>query len=182
MSPIRKEVTIGDCPASASGSSGMSVLPSYMPLRPFDGGSRFILGALVSPFGRKCAAISQTRVREALPVHRWISEGQWFQRNRAGEVRRYSCDWAERERYWVSQYDDLLNVTDGGLGAQQRRRMSSEVAEAIRLGTPFCQQCGDHLAAPRYHQGTQQFCLRACYQARSAESQDLFPSTSESEA
>lgn len=78
----------------------------------------------------------------------------------------------ERERYWISQCDGLLNVTDGGPGLSGHRYAGTEHAikngEARKTSSVFqCEECGGEFY--RKHSqavlGNSSFCSKSCYQA-----------------
>jgi hypothetical protein len=173
MRPIRKEVTIGDCSGVRIRFVGDERTAVIYAIAPFDGGSPVYIGSTSQSLRlRMRGHILDARAGSPLPVHRWVSErGSGFSVIVLEKCADIPATRAERERYWVSQYDDLLNVTDGGLGGsgtewtEERRR---RVAEAIRSGDTFsCQQCGDQFWRKRRDiiKGHNKFCSRACYQA-----------------
>lgn len=107
----------------------------------------------------------------AIPLHAWIRE-----RVSAGFVvevlerlngleRRH-----EREKYWVSQFNGLLNVTDGGPGMSGHRFAGTDhatrIADGLKTGDTFtCAACGSEFWRKRTEisKGNNKFCSRACY-------------------
>lgn len=167
-SPIKREVIIGDC-------AGMRVefVGYEKPVTIY----AILAGAETPVYIGSTSQLLQTRVRghihdaragSPLPIHNWI-RGQSGFRVEVLEICAATSR-EQRERHWVSQFDGLLNVTDGGAGASgtvwpaaRRARM----AEAMRTGGTFdCLQCGVEFWRKRreIEKGHNKYCSRGCYQ------------------
>jgi len=108
-----------------------------------------------------------------LPLHQWMRARREFgvtvlERTTA-ELRH------ERERFWVGQFDNLLNVTDGGPGMSGHRFAGSEhaarIAAKIKTGvTRECRTCGGQFyrKLSQSVKGNDLFCSRACSNRRAS--------------
>lgn len=105
-----------------------------------------------------------------LPIHEWLRAASAFQVIVLQDgVLEHSR--SERERFWVSQYPGLLNITDGGpggSGAAWSAERKERVAASIRSGDHFdCQTCGVQFWRKQREikLGQNKFCSRECYAA-----------------
>lgn len=106
-----------------------------------------------------------------LPIHEWMRQrpGGFYVR----VIEYVPVEQREdRERYWISQYSTLLNVTDGGPGMSGHKFAGTEharrIAEKIKTSGNFsCMQCSSEFYR-KHSQVIKQknkFCSRKCYQA-----------------
>lgn len=106
--------------------------------------------------------------RSNLPV------GRWLRKHPTAVVKTLEtvcagADWAKRESYWISQFDNLLNLTAGGEGLAGHTfsvEHRAKIGNALRLGANFpCETCGAVFwRRPRdIIVGNNRFCTRACY-------------------
>lgn len=107
----------------------------------------------------------------ALPLHQWMRANTRFG---VTVLERTTVDLRhERERFWVSQFADLLNVTDGGPGMSGHRFAGSahaaRIAAKIKTGvTRDCQTCGAtfYRKLSQSVKGNDLFCSRVCSNRR----------------
>lgn len=116
--------------------------------------------------------ISDAMKDSALPIHEWIRTREngftveVIERVIGGRNR------FEREQYWVSQFPDLLNVTDGGPGLSGHRYAGTEhaIENGMRRKTSIdftCIECGSVFYRKRSQAilGNSKFCSKDCYQS-----------------
>lgn len=105
-----------------------------------------------------------------LPVHCWIRDHEYFcvdTLEQAPLSKRHA-----KEKYWVSKFTGLLNLTDGGGGLSGHKFAGTEHARrinaALRTGAYCsCVFCGSQFWRKRREiaLGHDKFCTRGCYQA-----------------
>ena len=106
------------------------------------------------------------------PIHKWILEKDLVFNVRLLEsVEENKRE--ERERHWISQYENILNLTDGGKGLSGYSFAGTEHAEKIakrlRTGQHFnCIKCGTEFWRKKKDiiKYRNKFCSRECSNAR----------------
>jgi hypothetical protein len=170
-SPIKKEVVIGECAGTQVTFIG-DVRRVAIYAIALEHGHPVYVGSTSQPLRTRMRGhVHDAKAGSPLPIHEWM-------RQQPGGFTVEVLEWCDdrpstravREQYWVSKFEGLLNVTDGGLGgsgtvwpAERRERM----AAAIRNGGKFsCQQCGEEFWRKRRDilKGHNKFCSRGCYQ------------------
>lgn len=170
-SPIKREVVIGDCAGMRVEFVGVEKTVSIYAILPAGAGSPVYVGSTSQLVRNRIRGhILDAKAGSSLPIHVWIRLQSGFRVEVLEVCAGDDATRELRERHWVSQFDGLLNVTDGGAGASgtvwpAARR--ARVAEAMRTGGTFdCQQCGVEFWRKRreIEKGHNKFCSRGCYQ------------------
>lgn len=105
------------------------------------------------------------------PIHQWMRANTRFS---VTVLERTTVDVRhERERFWVSQFTNLLNMTDGGPGLSGHRFAGSEhaarISAKIKTGvTRGCRTCGTsfYRKFSQSVKGNDLFCSRVCSNRR----------------
>lgn len=159
---------IGGCAVSFFDDAPVVVVYAVSPLN----GAPVYVGSTTQLLRHRIRAhLLDAKKGSAIPLHEWMRANNCFGvtvLERTIVALRH-----ERERFWVSQFSNLLNVTDGGPGMSGHRFAGSEhaarIAAKIKTGvTRQCQTC----AATFYRKlsqsvkGNDLFCSRSCSNRR----------------
>ena len=114
---------------------------------------------------------SAARDGSDLPVHQWIRKQVGGLRVVVLEtIRDVASERTAREKFWVKQFPNLLNITDGGGGGSGTKwsdERREKLAAAIRTGAYFfCRECGAQFwrKQKEIKRGHNKFCSKKCYQ------------------
>jgi hypothetical protein len=127
------------------------------------------VGKTVHSLGKRLGQHRRASRRGELPVNRWmrkhdVSIGLL-------ETVGPDQDWASRERHWIEQFSNLLNLTKGGEGLAGHTFSAAhkaKIAEALKTGSHFnCETCDKQFwrKLKDIKQGNCRFCSRRCYAA-----------------
>lgn len=127
------------------------------------------IGKTVHSLGKRLGQHKRASRRGELPVNRWLRKHHVS----IGLLETVSPDgdWASRERYWIGQFSNLLNLTQGGEGLAGHKFSDGhkrKIAEALRTGAEFkCETCGAAFwrKLTEIKRGNCRFCSRDCYAA-----------------
>lgn len=165
MTAIKKEVVIGDC--RLFGFEPRAVIYAFEKC-----GEIKYIGSTVNPINQRLRAhLRASEEGSETLVHSWIREVSGVFDVRCLEyVPASQRD--EVERRWIKKIglENLLNMTDGGLGLsgyKPTEDRNKRISDRLRKGSFFfCEQCGaEFWRKPRdIKRGHNRFCSRECYQ------------------
>lgn len=115
--------------------------------------------------------IADMRAGSMLPIHSWMrSQGSGFTVRVLEFVSEE--DRVQREKFWISNFNTLLNVTDGGPGMSGHTFAGTDharrIADKIKTSGYFnCLECGGkfYRKLSQALKGNNKFCCRKCYQS-----------------
>lgn len=134
-----------------------------------EGGCVRYVGKTVRTLRERFAQHKVAAKRGSLPVNRWIKKHDAS--IRLLETVPRGGRWQDRERYWISQFDNLLNLTEGGEGLPGHKFTEShkkKISDALKTGRSFeCENCGRRFwrKLNEIRKGNCRFCSRECYAA-----------------